>query len=338
MATIRKRGNRWQVQIKKKINGTLIRESKSFSNKSQAQAWETMREADLIQSDRQGEIVGNKYTLYDALIKYKDEVLPTRKSKDAIEREINTINKFIRESSFIGELLKDIKPYHFAAWRDLRLKSVKGSTVNRELNIFSSMYTSAIKDWGWCSMNPILTVKRPKNPKHRERLVTPEEIELLLKELNYIEGEPPKNNKQEIAYLFLLSIETAARVGELLALTPDRVFIDKRFIRFLNTKNSDHRDVPLTNRAAQLLSEVLKNGHSPIFKINPKSRDTQWRAARDKVGIKGLTYHDSRHSATTKLASKLHVLDLAKTTGHKNLKQLLTYYNETAEDIASKLD
>lgn len=338
MATIRKRSKGWQVQIKKKINGQIIRESKTFSTKAEAQVWVVMREAELMDSDRKGLIIGNKHTLYDALIKFKNEVTPTRKNAECVRREKLFIDKFINDVSFIGDLITNIKPRHFSEWRDWRLKSVKGSTVNRELGVISAVFAKAIKEWGWCSINPISSIERPKNPKHRERLATQEEIELLLKELDYIDGEPPKTNKQEVAYLFLISLETAARVGELLALTPDRVFLDKKFIRFLDTKNRDDRDVPLSTKAVKLFKAVLENGYNPVFKINPRTRYTVWRTAKNNTGIKGLTYHDSRHSATTKLAKQLHVLELAKTTGHKNLKQLLTYYNETAENIASKLD
>jgi integrase len=51
-----------------------------------------------------------------------------------------------------------------------------------------------------------------------------------------------------------------------------------------------------------------------------------------------MTFHDSRHEAITRLASKLNVLELARMVGHTNINQLRTYYNATAEDIASRLD
>ncbi len=68
MANSRKRGSKYQVQIFKTINDNIVRESKIFLTKSDTQAWATMREAELIDSDRKGLIVGNKHTPYDALI------------------------------------------------------------------------------------------------------------------------------------------------------------------------------------------------------------------------------------------------------------------------------
>lgn len=53
--------------------------------------------------------------------------------------------------------------------------------------------------------------------------------------------------------------------------------------------------------------------------------------------IEDLHFHDARHDAITRLARKLDVLQLARMVGHRDLKSLMTYYNETAEHLASLL-
>jgi hypothetical protein len=40
----------------------------------------------------------------------------------------------------------------------------------------------------------------------------------------------------------------------------------------------------------------------------------------------------------TRLAHKLKVMDLARAVGHHDIKQLMTYYNATASDIAARLE
>ena len=75
-----------------------------------------------------------------------------------------------------------------------------------------------------------------------------------------------------------------------------------------------------------------------VFCINSNSLDALFRKYRDKAGISGLHFHDTRHEAITRLAKKLNVLDLARMVGHKKLNQLMTYYNESAEELAKKLD
>lgn len=74
-----------------------------------------------------------------------------------------------------------------------------------------------------------------------------------------------------------------------------------------------------------------------LFDLSDKSRDTTFRLAVKRAGIKDLTFHDSRREATHRLSKKLSVMDLARVTGHKDLKMLLLYYNPTAESIAERL-
>lgn len=43
------------------------------------------------------------------------------------------------------------------------------------------------------------------------------------------------------------------------------------------------------------------------------------------------------HYAITRLAQKLNVLQLARMVGHRDIRSLQTYYNETAESMARLL-
>lgn len=43
------------------------------------------------------------------------------------------------------------------------------------------------------------------------------------------------------------------------------------------------------------------------------------------------------HDAITRLAQKLNVLQLARMVGHRDIRSLQTYYNETAESMARLL-
>lgn len=66
------------------------------------------------------------------------------------------------------------------------------------------------------------------------------------------------------------------------------------------------------------------------LEVSKTKRGYRWEALR-------LTFHDTRHEAITRLAKKLHVLDLARMVGHSDIRQLHTYYNETAADIAARI-
>lgn len=54
--------------------------------------------------------------------------------------------------------------------------------------------------------------------------------------------------------------------------------------------------------------------------------------------IDDLHFHDTRHTAITRLAKIFNVLELARIVGHRDLRNLQIYFNMTAEDMAKKLD
>jgi integrase len=112
-----------------------------------------------------------------------------------------------------------------------------------------------------------------------------------------------------------------------------------RVATLIETKNGTKRKVPLSPRAVALL-ELLpppkENG--TVFGLTAKSLDALFRKAKTRAAIDDATFHDTRHLAITRLAKKLNVLDLARMVGHRDLKQLQVYYNETAEEMAKRLD
>jgi len=75
-----------------------------------------------------------------------------------------------------------------------------------------------------------------------------------------------------------------------------------------------------------------------VFRLSDSQRDAVWRKLRGKAGVEGLRWHDSRAAGTVKLAQRLDVLDLARVTGHRDLRILLNrYYRASPEDIARRL-
>ncbi len=141
---------------------------------------------------------------------------------------------------------------------------------------------------------------------------------------------------QAVAVAFLFAIETAMRQGEICKMTPEMV--DGAVVHLPKEvcKNGHKRDVPMTKRALELLSLLPTPDvdHPTCFMIKADSMSVLFRKACASCMIEGLHFHDSRHEAITRLAKKLHVLDLARMTGHRDLKQLQIYYNESAHDIA----
>jgi integrase len=81
----------------------------------------------------------------------------------------------------------------------------------------------------------------------------------------------------------------------------------------------------------------VEDGKTPMFMLKADSLSKLFSKVCAMCLIDDLHFHDSRHEAITRLAKIINVLDLARMTGHRDIKQLQTYYNESAHNIAPLL-
>ena len=107
-----------------------------------------------------------------------------------------------------------------------------------------------------------------------------------------------------------------------------------------DTKNDSSRNVPLSEAALALIELMRGVDDERVLTLDSPSLSTLFREKRDSTSLKDsdLRFHDTRHEAYTRLAQILPIQDLAKVSGHRDLKILLnTYYNITASEIAEKM-
>ncbi|WP_414451261.1 tyrosine-type recombinase/integrase [Burkholderia sp. 22PA0099] len=337
MASYRKRGKTWRAEVAR--GG--VRESQSFDTKAEAIAWATKLEAEIDAGKRRSYSKIPK-TLSDAIDEYLEKISPSM-----VKHEWNVARfKFLRESlgDLAGQLLRSIKPEQIAEWRDARLKVVKPSTLNRDLNLISAVFTAARDEWKWIHTSPMPDVKRPRDPPPRDRRVPDSDAAAMCGALGLVDDGPVATTQQYVALAFLVAIETGMRQGEILGLTWPNMHLQARYVHLPRTKNGDSRDVPLSRRAVELLERLPSvEGEARCFPVKQGSADALWRKVRNRLAktmpsIGTLHFHDSRHEATTRLAKKLHVLALAKMIGHRDIQSLMIYYDETAAELAARLD
>lgn len=327
MASIKKRGDTYRVQIRRK---GFPAESATFPVRAQAVEWAAMREAEMVGA-RHGIIP--RRTVREALTRYRDEVSPTHRGA---RWEIVRINKLLREIEFAERQLTQVAPHDIAAWRDAALARLAPGSVRREYGLLRSVFALAAREWGWLRDSPFARVSPPADGDARTRRVSDAEANAIIAQLSYRRGTRPETASQYIAAAFLLALETMLRQGEVLALTRGHVHAPASFLHVPKSKNGDARDVPLSPAALKLLKLLPKSG--PLFLVSARSCDTLFRRARDAAGIADLHFHDSRREATTRLAKKLDVLQLAKAGGWRDVNMLLrVYYSPSATDAAKRL-
>ena len=326
MASVKPHKGKWRVFIFK----AGVRKTKVFDVKAQATAWAAQTEADII-SGKSGAIPDK--TFGQLLARYADEVSITKRGA---KWEINRINLLCRDG-IAGVKLRDLKQTDLASWRDARLRVVSPASVCREMNILSHALNVAMNEWKWLPANPLKGVRRPPPTRPRDRRPSGDEIDRLTFAMGYSPAETPANITARVGAACLFAIETAMRCGEICAMTWPHVHLARRFVHIPMSKNGLSRDVPLSAEAIRLLNQLPRDGES-VFGLATSQVDALFRKAKEKAMVEGLTFHDFRHEAITRLARKLDVLDLARMVGHRDLRQLAIYYNATAEEMAGRLD
>lgn len=327
MATPKKQADgSWRIQIE--VLG--IRCSKSAPTKRECEQWAATRTAQ-IRSDAKTGLSGN-HTLLAALKKYATDVSPKNKGE---HWEIVRLKSFERQLP-VTLPIQRITPEHLGQWRDTRLQQVKPASVLRDMKLLGSVFEVARREWRWIAENPLKEVRKPSSPEHRTRTIRFTETRKILKAMTYHRGKP-QSITQALAVCMLFALSTGMRNGEIMAMTWANV--KDGYIHLPDTKTDKSRDVPLSKVGRRLLERM--RGFDPVlvFGLSSQTRDALFRKYRDRAGIEGLTWHDLRHSAATRLgkANKLTVLELCKIMGWSDPKMAMVYVNPTVQDLAAKL-
>lgn len=135
-------------------------------------------------------------------------------------------------------------------------------------------------------------------------------------------------------------LATAARRGETLALTWDRVNWEKQTAHVPTSKNGRPRHLSLRRDVLDLL-EQLPRDSDLVFDIGIKELLKAWKKICDNAGIEGLVIHDCRHEGLSRAAESglfPTILDLQGYSGHRDLRSLSRYVHLSPTTRAKRLE
>lgn len=307
MPSITKHKDAWRAHVY--VQGT--RATKVFAKKRDAQAWAMKKEAELDHTKgKRGRTFGQ------AVAHYESTVSTTKRSPEWEKR------RFVPMVAHFGEdtPLASIDSEAVGKWRDKRLETVSGSTVQREANLLRNLFSLARDEWRWIERSPFTGVRLPKHNPPRHQVWTWQLIRRVLR-------AERTGKTAEVQRAFHLALHTGLRLSEVLAGRYDPA---RRVIDLERTKTGGRVSVPVTRRAIKLLPAA--------FTVGPNEASVLFSKLCDELLIEGLTFHDSRASALTWLSRRMDVMTLARISRHKDLRILMdTYYRETAEQISARL-
>jgi len=311
MASIRKRGKSWQVQVRSRKTGAI---GKSFHRKADAERWAIEQEA-LMQTGQFAQIQTQGLNLADLMQAYAEKVTPTKKGA---AQEFRRINRLMKERDLMLTPLTSAKPHIFASFRDRRLNDGVRA-CQYDLVLLRHAWNMARVEWGWpLGDNPLSLIRIPKNNPPRER-------RLRLGEYEALRDASHGSRAWYLWPIVDIAIETAMRRGEILNLEWQHIDWKKQRALLPMTKNGRSRWVPLSEPALKHIEQTPRTADR-VFPITDIAFRQAWDRLRKRASITDLTFHDLRHeSISRKFESGMNIPQVMAISGHQTASQLFRY-------------
>ena len=201
------------------------------------------------------------------------------------------------------------------------------ASVHRELALLRTMLNFAVEK-NWLTKAPSFNGLIGKENNERTITLTFAEEERLLAQC--------VGRRKHLRNIVILAVETGLRSRELLTLEWSDVDFPAGLIRAraTNTKTEKLREIPISDRAAEALSEL--QGEAPpgyagrIFGY--KGLKHSFLGACRDAGITGLRWHDLRHCFVSRgVASGLPFPLIMSASGHTEFRTFKRYVNPNSE-------
>jgi integrase len=333
--------NLWGFDIR--LDGRRIRDF-SFDSKAQAEdALRAIREAE--RGRRYGIPIASRRRRLAELIDLRLETITRRQEQVRSRRVLST---------FLALLPADIAIDEVTA-ADIRLFVTKRqadgqspASINRELNIVGATLHAAASFFPELEQWRTPKIPRPPQSKRgRERLITTEERDRLLDHLMAPRGLGEHHGayhaRLRVGEILHFALLTGMRHGEINGLRWTDVDWKGGEMKVIGTKTDSTRYIPITATVRDILLRRKTGTKSPfVFTKTGNHRPKFYRLLREaceacgipygRKAAGGLTLHDARHSATTRMLQAGVDLDtVGSITGHSD-RALILYYGHATRD------
>jgi integrase len=330
MASITERGSfQWQAIVRRRGFAT---ETKTFETEPEAREWAAMVEAKMLLNQHADNRQFARTTLGQLLERYGEFI---KERSLGAKQELKRVAQ-IKKRPLSERYVLSLTPFDFEQYEIERLKSVGANTVRLELCLMRSAFKRAIKKWGLQMQNPVGSMDAALPSGRDRRLIGDEEARLLAA------AREDSRFPQALEMAILLAIETGLREGRLATLSWADVDLDTGVVKVLskNPRKDEMKavTVPLSSRAVLLLRSLPRSINGRVFGEAFETGDDLGRAFRHatkRAGIQGLTFHDLRHEAASRLAPHMNAQTLAKVMTWKSIQMAMRYYNPLDQELVA---
>ena len=215
---------------------------------------------------------------------------------------------------------------------------VSDTTVRRDLAFLSSLCASAVA-WGWLDTNTVTSFNKRtlKEARPRTRFLIRTEYDALLAEAS-----------DHLRPAIVLAVETGLRKEELFGLTVKAIDLPRSELVLNQTKSGAPRRVPLSPTAIATIREILSDkarpknaGHLFVHRDGKRIGDFKkgFNAACDRAKVKGLRWHDLRHTfASWFVQGGGDLYHLSRILGHSTVQMTTRYGHLRTQDLHQALE
>ncbi len=229
--------------------------------------------------------------------------------------------------------LSDIKRVHIRQYAQKRLETAKNATINREISFARASINAVNRDFELNMKNPFVDIKFTEDDTI-PRFLSPDDVGKLLESAKQV-------NDTHLHDFLALMVYTGARPIELLTLTWDNVYLDKRFYIVRNQWSKNKRTMYkyLNDTAFDILENREKIGQY-VF-TNPATGEryfdfkNQFKTCKKLSGINCRMY-DLRHTYASWLVQRgVAIYTVKELLGHRDISSTERYAHL---DYATYLD
>ena len=325
---IYKRKNIWYSDCY--CQGYRVRKMVGPSKRMAEQAW-AVRTAEILQGryrlNEKKKPIGFR-ELSDQYMEYaKTTKLSWQRDCDFVKR-FNTFFKDRPLDHITTELVEKYKTHrrneilNSGKYAGREPRDVPMATINRELSCLRRIFNLAIA-WGKAEKNPVKGVRFFREEQPPEKILTDEEIRVLLLCCNRVTAD-----------VVQFALHTGMRRGEILGLRWDQVELPTGYITVTRTKSGKQRKIPMNGTVRDLLERQPRQGMI-VFHRNgkpAKSVRTDFEKAVRRAAIGHCRFHDLRHTFATRLVlGRVSLPVVRDLMGHSTIVTTMRYAHPTPE-------
>lgn len=337
MPTIRKRGNRFQAQVRIKDGGRIVHEqSATFDTQRQAQTWGWAIEEQF----KSGKITQQKSetTLSQVVEFQKQSLLKADKELRGISHQFDAL---IASSLGAMQILK-IDSSDIVEFARAHAKDRSPATVLHCLMVLRSCYQTARSEMGIKAdiqevadaTKHLAKLGLASKSTERDRRVTDDEIDRICKH-----HESLLATTIPLRLLLNLAIALPRRAGELFG-GMQWADYNGESVKLWDTKDPRkvrNEVVPVPPKAQAIIARLPK-GPGAICPYNPQSVSAAVYRACKIVGIENLHLHDLRHEGVSRLfEAGLDIPKVSMISGHQSWSTLRRYTHLKPSDVIDAL-